>query len=383
MLLAVVLHLGGASVRAQEIGVSEKRVLFGQSAALTGSGKEVGSGIRLGIEAAFAAVNRRGGIEGRRLELVSLDDGYEPELAVVNSRSLINDTGVFGIIGTVGTPAARSVVPIVEEQGVPFIAPVEGGDSTRDPRLTTVVNLRASHEQEARTIVSGLVRDLNIQRVGILYQDDSFGRAGLVAAQQELNRFGLELAARGSFARNTTAVKRAVLDLRSGNPEAVVVFGTSEPVARAILWSRRIGFSPIFVTNSFSGDRGLVHELGGQASGVYTAQVVPDPLGTSRVASAYRAALKARDAGARPSFVSMEGYLAGRLAIVGLERCGELVTRQRFLYGLLQGGRISLDGFNLAFGERDNQGSDFVLLTRIGTDGRLMPVSGFSRVAGP
>ncbi len=372
-----------AALRAQEVGVSSDSILFGQSAALSGPAGELGTEFRLGVQAAFREANRRGGIHGRRLELKSLDDAYEPEAAIANTRRLIEKEHVFALIGAVGTPTSRSAAPIAAEAGLPYIAPFTGAGLLRSAELTNVVNLRASYDQETEEIVARLIGDLGIQRIAVLYQDDSFGRAGLVGAERGLSKRGLEPVALGTYIRNTTAVKTAVLDLRAGNPEAVILVGPYKPVAAAIAWSRHIGFDPVFVTISFSGGNALARELGDMAEGVFVTQVVPFPTDAVRVAASYRRALAMHAPGAAPGFVSFEGYLAGRLTIVGLERCGESVNRVRFLDSVLQGGAISLDGFNLQFGGADNQGSDRVFLTVIERDGRYSPVSGLQSAIKP
>ncbi len=362
--------------RAQEPGVSDERILFGQSAAFSGPAAELGTEFRLGLLAAFRARNRRGGINGRNIELVSLDDTYEPELAALNTRRLIEREGVFALIGMVGAPTSRSALPVAAESNVPFVAPFSGAGVFRERQYRNVVNLRASYQQEIEEIVARLIADLGIVRIGLLYQDDSFGRDILASAQTSMSGRGLELAGLGTFHRNTLAVKTAVLDLRAGRPGAVIVAGTSEAVGAAAAWSRRIGFNPVFATLSFAGGRALVNALGDEVRRVFVTQVVPFPMDDLPAAESFRAALKAVNPDAVPNFISFEGYLAGRLAVVGLQRCGETVTRELFLQKLLQG-PVTLDGLRLRFGRNDNQGLDQVFLTMIGSDRQLRPVTGF------
>ena len=154
-------------------GVSAERILFGQSAAFSGPAAELGRGMRLGIQAAFKEANDAGGVHGRRLELVTVDDGYEPEAAISNTRRLIEDEGVFALVGGVGTPTSRSAVPVAEEAGVPYIAPFTGAGFLRgEPH---VINLRASYAQETEEMVERLTRDLGIERIAVVIQNDSFG----------------------------------------------------------------------------------------------------------------------------------------------------------------------------------------------------------------
>ena len=355
-------------------GVTADRVLFGQSAAFSGPAAELGKGMRLGIEAAFKEANDAGGVHGRRLELHSLDDGYEPEAAIENTRLLIEDEEVFGLVGGVGTPTSRSAVPVAAEAGVPYIAPFTGAGFLREE--PHVINLRASYAQETEEMVERLTRDLGVERIAVVIQNDSFGRAGLAGVRAAFDKRGMEAVAIGVYPRNTTAVKTAIVDIEVGRPEAVIIVGAYQPVASLIAWARHIGLDPVFMTLSFVGSNALAEELGPRGAGVYVTQVVPFPTArNSRVAAAYRRALRAHTAAAEPGFVSFEGYLAGRLVIEALERCGPDVDRELFIRTLQSAGSIDLDGFRLVFGDEDNQGSDAVFLTVIDDRGRYRPAT--------
>ena len=364
------------AIGAEETGVSEQRVLFGQSAAFTGPAQELGKNMRRGIQAAFAEANLQGGIHGRQLELLSLDDAYEPEAAIANTRQLIEEEGVFALIGAVGTPTSRSATPVAAAAGVPYIAPFTGAAFLRQPMWSNVINLRASYNQETEAMVARLTADLGIERIAVMYQDDSFGRAGYRGARKALERRGMEPVAIGVYPRNTTAVKTALLDLRSANPGAVILVGAYQPVAALIAWARHTGWNPVFITISFVGSNALAKELGRAGTGVFVTQVVPFPANDApEVVVAYRRALVAHAPEAAPGFVSLEGYLAGRLAIAALERCGREVDRVRFLASLRRAGLIDLEGFELRYGDADNQGSDAVFLTAIGSDGVYHPIN--------
>ena len=357
------------------IGISDKRILFGQSAALSGPAKELGRNMRLGILSAFDEVNATGGVNGRLLELQSLDDAYEPEDAIVMTRHLIEQEEVFALIGAVGTPTSRSATPIARNAGVPYIAPFTGAAFLRDDEWDNIINLRASYNQETEEMVARLTSDLGITRIGVMYQNDSFGRAGFRGVVGALDRRGMEPTSIGIYPRNTTAVKTALLDLRQGDPEAVIMIGAYEPVARLILWARRTGMDAVFMTVSFVGSNALAQELGPGGAGVLVTQVVPFPGDSSLpVVGAYLDALADHDPNAEPGFVSLEGYLAGRLVISALEQCGVEVDRSCLLEQLIDRGDLDIDGFSLEFGAGDNQGSDQVFLTVIGSDGEYHPV---------
>ena len=363
---------GGA---ASESGVSAERVLFGQSAAFSGPAQELGRNMRLGIEAAFHEVNLRGGVHGRRLELTSRDDSYEPEAAIANTLGLIEEERVFALIGAVGTPTSRSATPVAANAGVPYIAPFTGAEFLRDIKWDNILNLRSSYYQETEEMVARLTEDLGVDRISVMYQDDSFGRAGYRGVRRALDRRGMEPVSIGLYPRNTTAVKTALLDLRQGNPQAVIMIGAYQPVAALIAWARHTGLDPVFMTVSFVGSNALAQELGPYGTGVYVTQVVPHPTDDSRpITAAYLNALSAYAPDAVPGFVSFEGYLAGRLATAGLDGCGQEVDRACFLESLRRADVVDIDGFELRYGDGDNQGSDEVFLTRIGSDGKYHPV---------
>ena len=357
------------------VGISDERILFGQSAAFSGPAKELGINMQLGILAAFEEVNKQGGVHGRVLELQSLDDAYEPEDAIVMTRHLIEQEEVFALIGAVGTPTSRSATPIARDSGVPYIAPFTGAAFLRDNEWDNIINLRASYNQETEEMVARLTDDLGITRVGVMYQNDSFGRAGFRGAIAALARRDMEPVSIGIYPRNTTAVKTALLDLRLGDPEAVIMIGAYEPVARLISWARRTDMDPVFMTVSFVGSNALAQELGPDGAGVLVTQVVPFPEDDSLpVVHAYLEALAAHDPEAEPGFVSLEGYLAGRMVISALQECGADVQRSCLLDQLIDRGSYDIDGFELQFSEGDNQGSDEVFLTVIGSDGEYHPV---------
>lgn len=363
-------------------GVSDAAILFGQSAAFSGPAEDLGQNMRLGIQAAFREQNERGGVHGRRLELVTLDDAYEPEAAIANTRRLIQDEGVFALIGAVGTPTSVAAVPVATEAGVPYVAPFTGAAFLREAagRGTHVINLRASYDDETEAMVAHLIGDLGVERIAVMYQDDSFGRAGHAGARQALAKRGMAPVSVGVYPRNTTAVKTALLDVRAGEPEAVILVGAYEPVAALIAWSREIGFRPVFITISFVGSNALARELGAAGAGVFVTQVVPFPRGAEpAVVATYGRALAALAPDSTPGFVSLEGYLAGRLAIAALAFCGRDVDRDCFLRAMRQHDSVDIDGFELRYGNDDNQGSDRVFLTMIDASGGYRPITSLAQ----
>ena len=133
-------------------------IILGQSCALSGPAKNLGLEMRAGLLAAFAFINDLGGIGVKQVHLISLDDGYEPDKAVKNTIRLISEDDVFLLIGEVGTPTSKAVIPIIEEYKIPFFAPFTGAELLREPFRRYVINVRASYYQEMEELASYLSR---------------------------------------------------------------------------------------------------------------------------------------------------------------------------------------------------------------------------------
>jgi len=363
-----------------EPGVFDDRVLFGQSAAFEGPAAALGLGMREGILASFNEANAIGGVNGRRLELVSYDDGYEPEKAIANTKRLIDENRVFALVGEVGTPTSNAAQPITTEAGVPFIGPFTGAAFLRNPSLGNVINIRGSYDQETEAWIEHLTTDLGLSRVAILYQDDTFGRAGLSGVSKAMEKRGMKLVAEGTFERNTTAVKMALLAIRKAGPEAVVMVGPYKPCAEFIKLAHRLKLDAVFVNISFVGANALARELGEDGKGVVVTQVVPFPGDMSiPLVARYQKALKAANPDAQIGFVSLEGYMVGRLIIEALRKVKGPVTRAGLLSTIKEVGTFDLGGITLSYGADDNQGMDQVFLTVIRADGSFKPVDRLER----
>lgn len=363
-------------------GVTDTTVKFAQVAALDGPAGALGTGMRQGILAAFEEANRAGGVHGRNIMLESFDDGYEPDRSVAHVQSVIAGRNHIGLIGPVGTPTSRATQPVATEAGMPFVGPFTGAGFLRDPALKNVINVRATYAAETEAWIKHLVDDLGMNSIAILYQDDGFGRVGLDGVTAALERRSMSLVAEGTYTRNTVAVKTALLNIRKAKPDAVVMVGAYKPIAEFIRLSRKLRFDPTFVNISFVGSQALASELGPDGEGVIISQVVPFPWdATLPVVAEYQAAIKAADPDAMPSFVTMEGYLVGRITLRALEAAGPDLDREAFAMALTRLGRFDLGGLTFDFGPGDNQGLDAVFMTRIISGERFETVTGAEQQA--
>lgn len=365
-----------------ESGVSPDTIVFGQAAVLQGPASALGLGMKAGLDAAFDEVNRKGGVHGRKVRLVSVDDGYEPSKSIAATRRLIEDEKVFALIGAVGTPTAVATQPLAAAAKMPFIGAFTGAGFLRNPKLENVINIRASYDAETEAWVRHLTEDLKINSIAIFYQDDAYGRAGLSGFEKAMKKRGLPIVAEGTYERNTIAVKTALLALRKAAPEAVVMVGAYQPSAEFIKLARKIEFNPVFVNISFVGASALAKALGDQGAGVIVSQVVPFPWDASvKVIADYQAAIRARDPKAQPEFVSLEGYLVGRLAIAALERAGPEPSRAGLLRVIKESGPFDMGGLTMTFGPDDNEGLDKVFMTVIQPDGSFKAVDRLIRMS--
>lgn len=342
-------------------------IVLGQSCALSGPAKNLGLEMRAGLLAAFSRVNDLGGVKGRDILLQSMDDGYEPDRAVENTRFFIEQEDVFMMIGEVGTPTSKAVVPIIEEHEVPFFAPVTGAEFLRVPFRRFVINVRASYFQEMERLAAYLIDTQKITRIACFYQNDSYGFAGLAGIQRALRKRGMELVSQGSYERNTVAVMGGLRDVHAGEPEAIVMVGAYAACAEFIKLSKvKKDSDCIYCSISFVGTESLKKALGRYGDNVIVSQVVPRPGDRSvKLMDEYMAAMNTYQHDMPVSFISLEGYIAGKLFAEIAGRVEGELTRRKFINTMESTAIFDLGGVVLHFSKNDHQGMDAIYLTRI------------------
>ncbi len=357
-----------AAPRRQEATpVSSAELVLGQSAPLSGPSAQLGRDYREGAMAWFEEVNRHGGIHGRKLRLVSLDDRYEPALTLRNTRRLIDTERVFALFGYVGTPTVKAILPLVDQTQIPLVAPLTGARLLREPFRPMVFNLRASYQAEIDRIVDDLVR-AGRHRIAVLHQEDAFGEDGLRATRSALARYGLQPVAIAGVQRNSTATDGPARQVHRGNPSAVVIISAYPSSAAFSRSLQHLGSSAQLMNVSFVGTGGLQDSLpGGMASGIGVSQVVPFPWNRQvPVVAEYLRLMRRQQTSARYGFTSLEGFLAARLLTEGLQRAGANPSRKALVTAFESMHRVDLGGYRLSLGPRDHQASDFVDLTFLG-----------------
>lgn len=353
-------------------GVSDASIRLGMSAPLSGPTGAYGKQMKEGIEACFARVNASGGVHGRKLELVALDDGYETGPAVANAKKLVEQDKVFALMGFYGSSPTAAVLPVLDATGVPLIGTISGAEALRKPVNRHMFHLRASYGDETAAIVKNLTT-VGITRVAVFYQDDGFGQAGLKGVQEALAAHRLEPVATASIPRNSIEVASAVAAIAKADAQAVVMVTLYRPTAEFIKQMRAAGAAPFFVALSPVGTDQLIAELGPQNTrGIQVSQVIPYPWGDKlEVVREYKKSLASYAKNSQISYYGLEGYINARLVVAALERAGNNPTREK-LIAALRSGPFNLDGYRVNFAQGSNSGSNYVEISVVGANGRIL-----------
>jgi len=363
--------LGLAAGVASAQGVTDSQIVLGQSVALSGLAEQLGKDMQLGANLYFNSVNNRGGVNGRKVVLKTLDDGYEPPRAAENTKKLINDERVFALFGYVGTPTSVAALPIFTEAKVPFVGPFTGAEALRTPFNRYIFNVRASYFDETEAIVQHLTA-MSVNKIAVFYQDDSYGQAGLAGVERALKKRNLEVAARGTVERNTVEVAKAVADIGNANPQAVVMISAYKSCAAYIKEMKRAGRNPTFWNVSFVGSKALAAELDREGRGVQISQVVPFPWDASLPVVKEYQTLLAELKNGQPGFGTLEGFIAAKVMVEGLRRAGRNLNRESFIKAMESISAWDAGGFKVNFGPDRHNASTFVDLTIISKDQKFI-----------
>jgi ABC-type branched-subunit amino acid transport system substrate-binding protein len=361
------------SAAAAETGVTATEIKIGMANALSGPTAGLGQGMKAGSEAYFKKINAAGGVHGRKITLVSEDDGYDPPRTATATEKLIKKDGVFALFGYVGTPTSKAAIGLVNENNIPFFAPFTGAEFLRTPLNKYVFNIRSSYFNEIELQVERLVTDAGITKIGLFYQEDTYGKVGKEGLQLALQKRKMNIAGEGHYLRNTEDVDAGLAALLAAKPEAVLMVGTYKACAELVKKANAAGFKPKFFNLSFVGTANFIKAAGDAAEGVYITQVVPSPFDESlAIAKQYHADMKAAGIN-EVDYTSFEGYVDAVALVEGLKKAGSDLTRAGFL-AALESMSVNLGGLDIAFGPQDHQGLNKVYLTKV-QKGKPVPVS--------
>lgn len=364
--LLAVLSVGllASSGALAETGVTGTEIKIGMANALTGPAAGLGTSIKQGSTVLFNKVNAQGGVNGRKIKLISVDDGYEPATAALATERLVNEDKVFALFGYVGTPTAKAAIPIAIKGGVPFFAPFTGAEFLRSPVDKLVFNVRASYWNETEMQVARLASDLGITKIAVFIQDDPYGVAGKEGVERALRKNGLKPVAEARYKRNTEDVDAALAVLTAAKPEAVVMVGTYAASAALVKKANAAGFKPKFLSVSFAGTSNFIKASGADGENVYITQVMPSPDDVSLpIVRQYQADMKAAGITAF-DYTSLEGYVNATIFVEALRASGADLTRQGLLTAL-EKMTSNHGGLDVTFSPTDHQGHKKVYLTKV------------------
>jgi len=364
-------------------GVTENEILIGSCSALEGPSHFLGTETVTGARAYFATINDAGGVDGRKLKLISYDDSYDPAKTEACFNRLMEQK-VFALGFFVGTPTAVKYIPMAESNKIPVVGLFTGAQTLYTPLRHWVVNVRASYFDETREQIDGMWGTLGYKKIGVIYPEDAFGAAVLEGVKAALKAHGAEPVAVGSYQRQTAQVGGAIDTVKAANPDAVVVVGPSNTVAPILKQSHAKGWKPLFLTVSFVGTDELIREAGPDVEGMVITQVVPPYYLTDfKTVALYRRTLAKYFPSAQPNFVSLEGFVDAMVLVEGLKKAGKDLTREGLIRGI-----ESIHEFDLGLGpqlklnysSKEHKGFDHVLPTVV-RGGRAVPFTDWSTAA--
>jgi ABC-type branched-subunit amino acid transport system substrate-binding protein len=382
--ILVCLLAGAFPARGQTApGVTDKEILIGSCSALEGPSHFLGAETVTGAKAYFDMVNDAGGVDGRKLKLVSYDDSYDPAKTEACFNRLMEQK-VFALGFFVGTPTAVKYLPMAESNKIPLVGLFTGAQTLYTPLRHWVVNVRASYFDETREQIDGLWGKLGYKKIGVIYPEDAFGAAVLDGVKAALEAHGAKPIAVGSYQRQTAQVGGAIDTVKAANPDAVVLVGPANTVAPILKQSHAKGWKPLFLTVSFVGTDDLIQEAGADADGMVITQVVPPYYLTEyKTVALYRRTLSKYFPSAQPNFVSLEGFVDAMVLVEGLKKAGKDPTREGLIRGIesIHDQDIGLGPqLRLDYGPKDHKGFDHVLPTVI-RGGRAVPFTDWSTAA--
>lgn len=355
-----------------ETGVTPTTISLGMSSPFSGPNGAYGREMRETIQAYFNEVNAAGGVHDRKLELVTLDDGYETERAVANTVQLLEKDKVFALLGYYGSSPTTAAMQVFSASKTPLIGTISGANTLRTPVNRYMFNVRASYADETEAIVNQLV-SLGLNNIAVLYQNDGFGKSGLDGVVATLKKHKMTPSAIGTVERNSLDVTAAVDAIAKVRPQAVVMVTLYKPSALFVQQMKNRKLFPQYMTLSPVGAELLAAELGEDARGIGITQVMPYPWNdTIPLVKEYHKIIVKQKLGVSPSYYGLEGYVNAKLMVDALKKAGRDLTRDKLVTTLETMREYDLGGYRVSFMPETHHGSRFVDLTVIGSKGKVL-----------
>lgn len=361
-----------AGLARAETGVTDTSIKIGMSGPLSGTSGAYGLEMKTVIQQFFQQTNAAGGINGRKLELVHQDDGYETDRTVANTKSLLQNERVFALTGYYGSSTTTAAMQIFTAAQVPLIGTVSGADSLRDPVNRYMFHVRASYADETDAIVKQLV-SIGLKNIGVFYQNDGFGISGLDGVTAALKKYKLAPSVVATVERNSTEVDQAIAEFGKVRPQAIVMVTLYKPTTAFVRKLKDANLHPYLATLSPIGADMLAKELGESARGIMISQVMPSPWDdTVPAVKDYMRMMKKFNKDEKLSYYGIEAYMDARVLVEAIKLSGRQLTREKLIGALESMRAFNIGGYPISYSPATHNGSRFVETTVLGLNGKVM-----------
>jgi branched-chain amino acid transport system substrate-binding protein len=369
-LFGSLLLVGAATSASAEVGVTNSRILIGQTVGLTGTVAGPVKEMNEGANAYFNEVNQQGGVHGRKIEMLVMDDKFDPALTRQHAETLIKKEGVFMLFLGRGTPHTTGILPLISEHKVPLLAPTTGAKIFHEPAHPMLFNVKATYQDEVAKAIEHFTT-VGVKSISILHVDDAFGRDGLEGFEKSMAAHKLTPVAITKFARVKPDFVATAKEVIKPNPQALIIVSSAKNTAEVIKAIRSEGGQMQIMTMSNNSSQSFMKDVGESGVGVILSQITPAPhLVSTRLGQEFKGMVKKY--GVTVSYAAMEGYVNAKVLVEGLRRAGRNLTREGFIRALESMQRVDFGGIMVTYGPNDHSGSEFVELTMIGKNGRII-----------
>ncbi|WP_394755759.1 ABC transporter substrate-binding protein [Rhodoferax sp.] len=358
--VTLALLLWGAALQAQ--------ILIGQTVGVTGAVAATVNEASVGAQLYIDAINAKGGVNGEKIEILTLDDKFDPKLTALNARKLIEEKGVIALFMSRGTPHTEVIIPLLDQYGVPLIGPSTGAMVFHQPVQRHIFNVRATYQREAEKAIAHLA-SIGITRIAVIHVDDTFGADGLQGAQNGLAAAKLKPVALQKFDRSKPDFSAIAPLVVKAEPQAILIIGSGTAVVDAIKAVKAAGSGAQLVTLSNNASSGFVKLLGEQGRGVIVTQVLPQTFRYAFVKEATQLANAHSIQYLSPAM--LEGFATAKVLVEALRRSGPKPTRERLQAALEGLQKYELGGLVISYSPTSHTGLDFADLSIISADGKF------------
>jgi ABC-type branched-subunit amino acid transport system substrate-binding protein len=332
-----------------------KTIIIGSSIPSSGIIKSWGNAVTSGANSYFNFANEKNLIKNKKIEFLTYDDKYEPELTIENVNKLIFKDKVFTLFGLVGTPTVKRVLPILYDENIPLFSAFTGASFLRDNHNENFINFRASYDQEIEALMNYIIYKKDLKKIAVFYQNDDYGEEGYISVLDALKRKNLSLVAEGSYKRNTLSITHALNEIKNAKPEVIFMVGAYKTNSLFIKKAKENENlkDVIFCNISFGDANSMITELkrlNTNTNNLIFSQVVPNYMDSSIPSVVeYQTLMKKYYPNEELGFLSLETFLGAKVLVNAISRIKGEITREKFIYMIKTTPKSLLDGIPLEF----------------------------------